>query len=482
MRRGVYTILILAVVVSTSAAFGEAVPRYLNYQAVLYDSGGNVIPDGTRKVYLRLMDASGGVVYEEVQSAEIVGGVVSLIVGDGSDVGTGRPTGGVDPNIFIKDSPLYLEVEVEGYPPEPPAEVVSVPYALISQVAEGVIEGGIDERSIATSAILPRHLSEEALSYIADEMVERTSSKLVSKEELDAFKALVSGEGGALNIGIGANFSYSSATNLGDLLKDLDTAIKKREEDIRWEGSTRKSEDQRLSLSIAAEANARAAADASINSSIAAEANARAAADTNINSKLDAHMSDTNNPHHVTPSQIGAVSTQELYNQQGYIKEPLLPPTVVMENELSQNLSPRLLVKGRIYAGTWDDAYTSDSCFRYKQECTVGGCTDTVVCLLSSGTEECSMKRLILPEFSISSPCGMPSHGGDEPYNHDSPLPESIFASEPIHTLSRYRDRLTNVEHCNEIITFKLKYDMCIPIGSNGPDIRWAFYEVPIVE
>jgi hypothetical protein len=54
--------------------------------------------------------------------------------------------------------------------------------------------------------------------------------------------------------------------------------------------------------------------------------------------------------------------------------------------------------------------------------------------------------------------------------------------SEPIHTLSRYEDRLTNTEGCDEIITFKLKYSICIPLGSNGPDIRWAFYEVPIVE
>lgn len=471
-------LITLLISFAATAASAAGVPKYLNYQAVLFDDGGNPLQDGAANIYIRILDANQKVVYEEVQNVDVISGVVSLIIGDGLDPSTGRPTGGVDSSILSPSGPKYLEVEAEGYPPENLMEFVSVPYAVYSDIAMGVADGSIGASSISGGSIRAEHFSDDVISWLTERIVgSGENTAIIVREEFEKYKNFMSGLGGAAGVGIFPDFTYSSASNVRDVLKDMDIAIKKREEDVVWakkdyaakiaaEESARKSVDTTLQKNIDTEAANRTTADGILQTNINSEATARQNADAALQTSINAHASSKNNPHSVTTTQIGAVAVNDLY-ENGLVKDSKIPQTIARKSDIPipPDLNPIPLVKGRIVNRVLDNGYTSPAC-------NVGIVLDTsmrasVVCKLdeNANSSSCTMRRVIVPEFSVSSDCGLrslttPSRGIF--YDFD-------------HTLVRHFWNTTH--YCDEIISFNIELPTCVGMD-NRSDIRWAIYEV----
>ncbi|MFN8288124.1 MAG: tail fiber domain-containing protein [Chitinophagales bacterium] len=115
-------------------------PQSFNYQAVARDAGGNTLPSGTLvdiRFTLHHLTASGTVVYKEQHLSKAVNqfGLFSVAVGSGdSTIGPG-PINAVD-----WSSPKFLEVEYKlhsasTYDNMGTTQLLSVPYALVSQTA-----------------------------------------------------------------------------------------------------------------------------------------------------------------------------------------------------------------------------------------------------------------------------------------------------------------------------------------------------------
>src|SRR3989338_5986150 len=118
------------------------VPSVVNFQSVLTDDCGNLLPDGAHTVYFRILDASEQPLYEEKQTVESVKGVVSAMVGAGVELGTVVPTGGLLPEELVPGVARFLSVEVEGMPVQT-LEINSVPYSMYSQQSLSVAEKSI---------------------------------------------------------------------------------------------------------------------------------------------------------------------------------------------------------------------------------------------------------------------------------------------------------------------------------------------------
>lgn len=282
----------------SSSVLAAEVPRYYNYQATIYDDGGNPVPDGVARLNFRLFDSKMNLVYEEFQDTNVRMGMVTVMVGEGQDVKTGGPTGGVPAEVVLPDGPRYMEVQAEGYPAEGLMELVSVPYAQYADIALSVREEAIGSTEIKDGSVGLDDLSETVITAMSEKIVggDGGVAPVVIREEFDFFRDSISGQAGASEIGVRPDFTYSSADKLQRVLGDLDIAIKKRAEDVKIVG-------QNMS---------------------------------GIGSQVDQHINDMSNPHGVSASQIGAVtgaelgsyvSESELFSDQK-IKSELIPDDV----------------------------------------------------------------------------------------------------------------------------------------------------------
>lgn len=287
MRRFFVGIGLACVICMSSMSAGAgatAVPHFLNYQSLLYDDGGNLLADGPANVTFKVKDAGGHVLFEETQTLDVVRGAVSALVGNGLTA-AGAPTGGVPLSVMEPGGERYLEVAVEGYPPEGQMEIVSVPYAVYAELALGAADEAIDGAAIAKKAITMEHLSDSFVNDLATQM--SAAGAIATRTDLTNMQTTYRGVGGASNIGVTAGFVYSGSNNLQDVLRDLDRAIQHRqgsveiiETNITNEISARTASDTTLQNNINNEASARAAADA-------AETTARRNKDNEHDSRLD---------------------------------------------------------------------------------------------------------------------------------------------------------------------------------------------------
>lgn len=196
-----------------------AVPLYFNYQSVLMDSGGNPLSSGPHQVVFRVTDSAHNTLYEEGQTVDANKGVVATLIGNGAIPGTSTPTAGLTPEIFAPGEQRFLEVSVDGQSADDPLEIVSVPYAVWT---EKVAEGGVDAKAIASGAI--------AMEHFGKGLVEDLATALLKQPVFSALEKGLSNPSGAQQVGVNTAFIYSGATTVQGVLKDLDLAIKMREE------------------------------------------------------------------------------------------------------------------------------------------------------------------------------------------------------------------------------------------------------------
>ncbi|MBT3181656.1 MAG: hypothetical protein HN337_04000 [Deltaproteobacteria bacterium] len=219
MKLNISIVMALLLFSSIASADTGKVPNVLAYQSILYDDGGNPIADGDADIIFRITDHEGALLFEESQRVDVVRGAVSVLVGNGDDL-DGAPTGGIPLNLFQTENPLYLEVEVEGFPATDPLEIVSVPYAIY---AGSVAEGGVNSKAIRDRSIVYEDLSDSLIKKLGNE------GGLISREGVDA---IYREPAAASKIGVQRGFNYSGANDLQGVLSDLDRAVKRREEKI----------------------------------------------------------------------------------------------------------------------------------------------------------------------------------------------------------------------------------------------------------
>jgi hypothetical protein len=216
-------------------AVSTDVPHFLNYQSLLYDDGGNLIPDGESNLKFRIIDVSGGVLFEEQQKVNVVNGYVSALVGNGLDV-NGAPSGGVPVNIFTPGAQLFLEVSADNYPPEPMLEIVSVPYSIYAEKAMTVADGSIGEAALKQNIITREHLKDDLIAQLADEM--DTANLVATTADLTNLQTSYSAPTGSANIGTAGGLNYSTGGNVEVVIHDLDTAIANRQAELTAHANT----------------------------------------------------------------------------------------------------------------------------------------------------------------------------------------------------------------------------------------------------
>jgi hypothetical protein len=130
-------------VVSLAFAAGAQTPELINYQGRLVD-GTNLV-QGAVPVVFRFFTApaGGGAMYAETQTVTVVDGLYA------TQIGQANPVPGALASA-LTNSPLYLELEVNGQALSPRERVAAVAYALL---AESVRAGGITAAMISDGAV-----------------------------------------------------------------------------------------------------------------------------------------------------------------------------------------------------------------------------------------------------------------------------------------------------------------------------------------
>jgi len=253
--------LVVAVLLMASLCCGIAqaaqVPALINFQSLLFDDGGNAIPDGEANITFRITDISGSVLYEENQLVEVVKGAVSAMVGNGLDA-NGAPTGGVPAEVLDPTESRYLETIVDKYA-QSAMEIVSVPYAIYAEKTMSAAPESIDGEAIAKKAI--------TLDHFADNTMNDLSDALVNEADMVNFSTLQATTG-ASNVGVESGLNYSTGDNIQRVVEDLDSAIKQRQ-----------TADDSLTAAIDEERTTRITADSS-------EAQTRTTADQNHDNSI----------------------------------------------------------------------------------------------------------------------------------------------------------------------------------------------------
>lgn len=196
-----------------------ALPLIFTYQGVLTDGSGNPLASGTTDLEFHLTDAQGKIVYAETQSVSVDRGLVAALIGNGVDPTTHAPHGGVAPELMRPDGARFLEVWHDGELMDTPLEIASVPYAMWSERALHVAPGSIDQTALAPQSIAWANFSDDAVAGLSHALFERDDFRTGLATAFDAAQSRVH-----------ASLSYSTATNVEDALRDLDRAIKSREE------------------------------------------------------------------------------------------------------------------------------------------------------------------------------------------------------------------------------------------------------------
>jgi hypothetical protein len=287
----------LAVAIAPAFAHAGSLPPLINFQSVLLDEGGNLLPSGPTTVQFQILDENQAPIYSETQSVDVVKGAVAALIGNGTD-SKGTTTGGVPEDIFASGAPRYLQVQVGSHAPEAPMTIVPVPYAQWSETCATVVDGGITSNAIAKAAVGFEALAPDVVSKLADEMSK--SQGVVTAQALGA-------AGGATQVGVEAKFINSGSSSVQGVLQDLDLSAKKSQE-----------MDAFLKGKLNQEITDRTDAVAGVQGKLDQEVKDRTAADTGLQGQITKEISDRSNA--ITQEQqarsAGDSSLQSLLSQE----------------------------------------------------------------------------------------------------------------------------------------------------------------------
>lgn len=276
--------LMLALVpVSGYSEEAKAVPHYLNFQSVLRDDAGNLIAEPFTDIEFKILDPEGREIFYELQpGVQVVRGGVNVMIGEGvvPNSNPPAPTGGIPPLAFDPATGFKrLKVRFGSNQPSEPMEFGMVPYAVYAEKALGVAGDSIGSEQIKNGSIKVEDLDQGlAFAHLKGQASEgQIPSTMTTDTELEGhLKSNTAHPASAITLA--GPFSFSAATNLQDVIKDIDS-------NLLQEVANRGLNRDDLKLAGVAEAAARIAADQ-------AEITARTAADTGLDGRIFQEIAD----------------------------------------------------------------------------------------------------------------------------------------------------------------------------------------------
>ena len=130
MKKLVLLFVLMFTLIAFTEMFSQGIPETANYQGVLKDASGNIVPDGNYNITFKLYDSvvGGTVLWTEAKVVNIVGGIVN------TQLGSVVP---LNSNLFI--GPTWLGISIEsGGELTPRIALTSTPYSFMTMnVADG---------------------------------------------------------------------------------------------------------------------------------------------------------------------------------------------------------------------------------------------------------------------------------------------------------------------------------------------------------
>ncbi|HVN67045.1 MAG TPA: hypothetical protein VMT55_01630, partial [Candidatus Sulfotelmatobacter sp.] len=160
MKKIIGFVAVMLVLLAASLAWA-AVPGKLSYEGRLTDSAGNPVTS-SKTVVFTIYDAAtaGTSLWTESQSVTPNNqGVFSVLLGS---------TSPLSPTVFNGD-PRYIEITVGGETISPRSQVVSVGYALTSELAQNVANNSITRNSIAANQVVKKIVGSNGVNVLASE-------------------------------------------------------------------------------------------------------------------------------------------------------------------------------------------------------------------------------------------------------------------------------------------------------------------------
>jgi hypothetical protein len=217
----------LLLVMLALPAFATEVPHTLNFQSVLFDDSGKLVPDGTMDLEFKILDADGQEIYSELQPAvQVVRGSVNVMMGEGLDANSkatnGIPLSAFDPTTGAKT----LEMKIGNNQPTGPMAFGTVPYSMYAEEALTVAPNSIGSEQIKNGSIKVEDL-EPGLTFgningqLGDSQLP-TSAATVS--QLNAHISSTTAHP-ASSITLTGPFTFSSMNDVQSVIRDLDKAL-----------------------------------------------------------------------------------------------------------------------------------------------------------------------------------------------------------------------------------------------------------------
>src|ERR1043165_1179364 len=129
-------LLVIIVILLTQIGALAQVPRTINYQGELRTASGSLVVNGTYLLTFSIYDSptGGQQLYSEAFSTTITDGIVNAVMGLSTAM----------PQSLTFDKPCYLGISINsGAELAPRTELSAVPYALRSEVADGLSENAV---------------------------------------------------------------------------------------------------------------------------------------------------------------------------------------------------------------------------------------------------------------------------------------------------------------------------------------------------
>lgn len=161
------TLILTLSLISTSVFAELNIPRVINFQSVLRDDAGNLLPDTTTALEFRILDADGTQLYFETQAeVPVTRGAVNAMIGEGDFPGTNTPTGGIPLNALDPTTgEKLLQYRIGNNESVDPIEFGLVPYAFWSEKSLSVVNDAIGSAQIKNGSIKLEDLEPGTISF-----------------------------------------------------------------------------------------------------------------------------------------------------------------------------------------------------------------------------------------------------------------------------------------------------------------------------
>ena len=130
MKKLVLLFVLMFTLIAFTEMFSQGIPETANYQGVLKDASGNIVPDGNYNITFKLYDSvvGGTVLWTEAKVVNIIGGIINTHLGSVVPLNS---------NLFI--GPTWLGISIEsGSELTPRIALTSTPYSFMTMnVADG---------------------------------------------------------------------------------------------------------------------------------------------------------------------------------------------------------------------------------------------------------------------------------------------------------------------------------------------------------